>query len=570
MHPAQSKRWRVLPPAPPDFLRRFADFHPLLAQVLYNRGLTDPRQARRFLTGGEPGASPFFLADMDRAVARLRRAIRAGEPIAIYGDFDVDGVTATALLVETLQALGAQVIPYIPHRVTEGYGLNPYALDELAERGVRVVVTVDCGIRSLKEVAHGRARGLEIIVTDHHSIGPDLPPALAVINPKRPDNRYPFRDLAGVGVAYKLAQALLMVNRHNDRQRAELDPVELTDLVALGTVADLMPLRGENRYLVRQGLRQINARERPGLEALIRRAGYAEKEVNATAIGYVLGPRINAAGRLDHARKALQLLIARYPGEVEHLADELNDLNRRRQQITQETYEIAREQALAEDPQAPLIFAASERFLEGVVGLAAGRLVEEFYRPSVVVRIGERESRGSARSIPEFHITRALDACVGLLEQHGGHAAAAGFTVRSENLPALAQPLKDLAAEALSDRDLQPTLEIDAEVPLSALTPALYEDLARLEPCGEENPPPLFLSRNVQVVRARTVGSADAHLKLSLTDGRVVWDAIAFRQGAWLGELPSRLDVVYHLEVNEWNGVRYLQLNVQDLRPGGK
>jgi len=563
------KRWQVAPPAPPSHIARFPHLHPITVQVLYNRGVTDPADVATFLSGGGGEASPFALKQMPAAVTRLRQALRAGESIAVYGDFDADGVTATVLLVQTLRALGGHVRPYIPHRVDEGYGLHKEALTKLAHDNVRVVVTVDCGVRALDKVAHANQLGLDIIVTDHHSVDRQLPEAVAVIDPKRSDSRYPYDELAGVGVAYKLAQALLRSNRQTPvtAQEIHLEEEDLVDLVALGTVADMVSLVGENRTLVYRGLERINRMERPGIEALCRQTGLKPGQVDTTAIGYTLGPRLNAAGRLSHAKTAYQLLETSYPAEAERLAGELDQLNRKRRQLTLEIQERARQLALATADKVPLLFAAAPDFLAGVVGLVASRLVDEFYRPAVVVEVGEAVSQGSARSIPEFHITRALDECTDLLIRHGGHAAAAGFTVSNEHLDELADQLRRLAAEQLADVELIPILSADAEVKLSQMSWELQRELAQLEPCGYANPHPLFLSRNVRVQSQRAVGSDGKHLKLRLSDGRVTWDGIAFRQGEWAGKLPDRVDIVYHLEVNEWNDQRRLQLNVQDIRP---
>jgi single-stranded-DNA-specific exonuclease len=498
--------------------------------------------------------------------------LHAEEPIVVYGDFDADGVTATTLLVQTLRALGGQVRPYIPHRVDEGYGLHKRVLTQLARSGTRVVVTVDCGVRSLDEIAHANQQGLDIIITDHHSAGPQLPEALAVIDPKRADSHYPFRELAGVGVAYKLAQALLKSHQQtpvNNTQNVNLKEEDLLDLVALGTVADLVPLLEENRALVHRGLACLNRMERPGVEALCRQTGLQPGKVDTTAIGYALAPRLNAAGRMAHAKDAYQLLDTTYPAEAERLAGELGQLNRKRQQLTLETQEQARQLALEAGEDAFLLFAASSDFLAGIVGLAASRLVDEFYRPAVVVEMSKKVSRGSARSIPDFHITHALDACSDLLIQHGGHAAAAGFAVANENLDKLADRLRGLAAEQLADVELTPVLSVDAEVELAQMSWELQHELGQLEPCGYANPHPLFLSKDIRVTGHRAVGNEGKHLKLRLSDGQVTWDAIAFRQGDWANKLPDRIDLVYHLEINEWNGRRQLQLNVQDVRPTG-
>jgi single-stranded-DNA-specific exonuclease len=565
------KRWQVTPPAPPSHIARFSSLRPIMVQVLYNRGVTDPADADVFLKGGDSETNPFSLKDMPAAVTRLRQALRAGEPIAVYGDFDVDGVTATVLLVQTLRALGGSVYPYIPHRVNEGYGLRKAALTQIAQQGIRVVVTVDCGVRSVDEVAHANQLGLDTIVTDHHSVGDRLPEAVAVVDPKRPDNDEPFDELAGVGVAFKLAQALLRSHHKTPvtRKTVRLEEGDLLDLVALGTVADLVPLLGENRTLVHRGLVRLNRMERPGVEALCRQSGLEGGQVVASSIGYALGPRLNAAGRIAHAKTAYQLLETQYPAEAQRLAEELNRLNRKRQELTVEIQEQARQLALSAAGDAPLLFAAAPGFRAGVVGLVASRLVDEFYCPAIIANIGEEVSRGSARSIPEFHITDALDHLTDLMIRHGGHAAAAGFTVANENLDRLADGLRAIAAERLSGAELTPVLHVDAEIQLSDMSWELQGELAQLEPCGYANAQPLFLSRNVPVERQRGVGSGGKHLKLSLHDGWRSWDAIAFRQGDWVGKLSDRVDVVYHLEINDWNNRQRLQLNVQDIRPAG-
>lgn len=569
--PNASKRWQIAAPAPDAFVARLPDLHPLVAQVLYNRGLTDPLEARAFLSGAPGPDDPFRLQGMYQAVDRIRRALRRGEPIAVYGDFDADGVTATALLVLTLQALGGNVQPYIPHRVEEGYGLNIEALGRLARAGVRVVITVDCGIRFPREIAYARHQGMDVIVTDHHMVGADELEAVAVVNPHQRDCPYTYKDLAGVGLAYKLAQALLRVNRQVPlRAGPLLQEEDLLDLVALGTVADLAPLTGENRSLVIRGLERLNQEPRPGLEALVRQAGLRLGYVDETAIGYILGPRLNAAGRIADAKTAFELLTTEYPEQARRLAEELDRLNQERQQRTAEVQERAREIAFTQEAEHPLFFIADPQFPAGVVGLVASRLVDEFYRPTVIVEQGEEQSRGSARSIPEFHITRALDACADLLLQHGGHAAAGGFTTHTANLPELKARLIAHAAEELGDKELTPTLPVDAEVPLGDLNWALWEALQRLRPFGEGNPEPLFVSRGVEVRHHRTVGAEGVHLKLLLSDGRGVWDGIAFRQGDWADHLPQRVDIAYHLQSNEWQGETRLQLNIRDIHPAGQ
>ena len=560
---------------------RFSPLPELVVQLLWSRGVRAPDEVEAFLAGVARVDNPFRMAGMNEAVERIRRAIRTGERIAVYGDFDADGVTATALMVQTLSALGAFVRPYIPHRVDEGYGLNNSALSELARDGQRLIITVDCGIRAVDEVAFANRLGLDVIVTDHHSVGAVLPPALACINPKRADCDYPFKGLAGVGLAYKLAQGLLRTQQQAPIRRdltVDLDEADLLDLVALGTVADLAPLLDENRALVQRGLERINQPQRPGLKALIKKTGLTEGQITSSSIGYILGPRINAAGRLESAMLAYDLLQTDDVVKADRLAAELDQLNVRRQHLTAQSVEAAQSQIEADGTNDLLYMVASQEFPSGIVGLVAGRLVEQYYRPSLVVELGDRQSRGSARSIAEFDITKALDKCAaaGLLVRHGGHAAAAGFTVENKKLPALKAALQEIAAEELSDKDLQPSLTIDAKLNLGDADFATMGLLQQLEPTGYANPQPLFLSSRLQVRDARKVGADGAHLKLVVSDPEAgprreaAWDAIAFRQGHWYGKLPRIIDLAYKLEENHWNGNKRLQLVVEDLRPAGR
>lgn len=553
---------------PPGEAARFRALHPVLAQILYNRGFTEPAQAELFLRGETPPGDPFRMRGMAQAVGRTRRAIKRREPIVVYGDFDADGVTSTVLLVTVLRALGAVVAPYIPHRVDEGYGLNDAALRGLARKGVKLVITVDCGIRSIREVEVGAQAGLDMIITDHHSVGTEVPDALAVINPKQSDCRYGEDMLAGVGVTFRLAEALLKATREQDRVEPPLQAEDLLDLVAIGTVADLVPLnRGENRTLVLRGIEQLRQARRPGIRALLEVAGLPPERVDAGNIGFVIGPRINAAGRLESAMLAYELLSTDDLAKAADYARQLNALNERRQQLTREMQEYARRLAGLEEPaDMPLIYACAPGFQQGVVGLVAGRLTEEFYRPSVVIHYGEHESHGSCRSIAEFNITAALDECADLLIRHGGHAQAAGFALDNRNLDAFHAQITDIATEQLSGKDLRPTLDIDAEVPLDKIDLTLYEALRRLEPCGNSHPAPVLCARRLRVVEARRVGKDEAHLKLRVSDGVNAIDGIAFRYGEIEDDLPPYVDIAYQLDVNEWNGTRRLEMRVQDIR----
>ncbi|MEW5959691.1 MAG: single-stranded-DNA-specific exonuclease RecJ, partial [Chloroflexota bacterium] len=565
------KRWEVRPRAPDGHFDRFPDLPRLVVQLLYNRGFTQEEEVRDFLAFHWHHDDPFLLQGMAEAVERLSWAIVKQEPLAVYGDYDADGVTATALMMHVLKRLRANARPYIPNRFDEGYGLNNEALAELAGQGLKLVLTVDCGIRSSSEVAYGNSLGLDIIITDHHHVGADLPPALAAINPKRPDCAYRFKELAGVGLAYKLTQALQESDRLGQRFRqAELDADQFLDLVALGTVADLAPLYGENRKLVAHGLHQLNHSLRPGLAALMQAAELKSSAISAGTIGFVIGPRLNAAGRLDSALAAYRLLMA--PDELQAipLAAQLDLQNRERQKLTRQTVDLARQVILQDDGQSPLYFISHPDFNPGIVGLAASRLTEEFYRPVLVAERGPEQTKGSARSISEFHITAALDQCADLLLRHGGHAAAAGFTVKNENLPALQERLRQIAAAQLAAGDLQPTVIIDGEVNLRGVRPELVEAIASLEPFGYGNHTPCFLTRGLKIKYKKAVGQDGHHLRLVLHDGRQDWSAIGFRQGHWADKLnfSQWVDVVYSLEFNEWNGERQLQLNLKDLRPG--
>lgn len=565
-----SKHWNILPPITPEADIALSAFPPVLRQVLFNRGFAADAEARAFLRA-EPNfnTDPFQMTGMQTAVERIRLAIQNNEAVAIYGDYDVDGVTATALLVETLKRMGADVRGYIPNRFEEGYGLNNNALEELKADGVKLVITVDCGIRSPSEALHAQTLGLDLIISDHHH--PDnenLPPALAVINPKQHGDMYPDKDLAGVGIAYKIAEALL----GNEDKTTQMILNALLDLVALGTVADLAPLVGENRVLVKKGLRQIRQTTRQGLFSLAAVSEVAIQKVNAGHIGFMLGPRLNAAGRLKEALASFELLTTTDVFRAGELAQQLDMQNRERQRITREMQTRAEEIALSDDPDAYLLFAADENFNSGVVGLAASRLTEKFYRPAIVASQGEEETRGSCRSIPEFHITDALDQCADLLVRHGGHAAAAGFTVRNENLPELVARLKAIAGEKLSGSDLKPTVTADAEVSLAEIRPELYEKaLKYLEPTGYGNREASFVARNVKVRSSRIVGADGKHLKMSLEDEKgVAHDAIGFRLGDWHKSMPARVDILFTYEINEYNGRISYQLNLKDLKPAEK
>ncbi len=554
------RRWYLHPPIPDSLRRRRPDIPPLLIQLLHNRGLSLDGPWEAFLRADDLGHDPMLLPDMAVAVERLKRAVSSGELVAVYGDFDTDGVTATAVLVQALQRVGARAIPYIPHRREEGYGLNAASLEGLARQGVNVVVTVDCGISSHREVQAARSLGMDVIITDHHAVPDTLPLALAVVDPRRPDSRYPFPDLAGVGVAFKLCQAL--------RQAAQVGSPDHVDgpgigLTALGTVADMMPLVGENRYLVKQGLKELG--QCLGVRELAAVAGLAPGSIDTEAISFALAPRLNAAGRLDHAMKGYRLLTATSPEEARALAGELETLNQERQRLTAEVLAQALECA---DASQPLIFAAAPGFHAAVAGIVAGKLTDELHRPAVVVEVGPEESRGSCRSIPEFNIVQALAQCRDLFRRYGGHAQAAGFALPTASLPALRERLVALAASELSGVDLRPVLSIDAEVRLRSLGPQLINVVQELAPYGQGNPAPTFLTRRTTLAECSVMGNNGQHLRLRFQEGRsAAWMAVAFDQGGLALPAPSLVDIVYRLEVDRWRGAPQLRLNILDMAP---
>jgi single-stranded-DNA-specific exonuclease len=557
-----AKRWTVAAPITEDANIELKEFSSIFRQILFNRGIGTASAADSFLNSSNLDTTRSDLLGIPEAVSRIRTAIENNEQIIIFGDYDADGVTSTALLVITLRALNANVKEFLPDRVLDGYGLRNSKLEELKESGVKLVITVDCGIRAVEQAKFAQEIGLDLIITDHHTPGTQIPDAIAVINPKQSGDDYPDKDLAGVGVAYKLACAL--IKTYPD---AKIKPEELLDLVAIGTVADLAPLLGENRTIVAQGIENIHRSTRQGIFSLLGIAGVQPVEVNSNKIGFTIGPRINAAGRIASAVDSFDLIISTDPKIAGALAQKLDNINKERQVETVNIHEKANE-LLGEDVEKDfIIFAADPAFNPGVVGLAASRLVEKYYRPAIVANQTETHTRGSCRSIPEFNITTALEECADLLEHFGGHAAAAGFTVKNENLDAFVQRLKKISKEKLDGIDLRPVVLADINVKLSDLTPSLIREITRLEPTGYGNSEPIFITRNLQIRGKRTVGKDKNHLKLTLSDGKVVFDAIAFRFGDMFEQLNNKIDIAYKFELNIFNGRRSLQLNIVDIIP---
>ena len=556
------KQWKIAHPSPEGRAQlERAGISSLLACVLSARGVTEPEQAWKLLTPGEePLLDPMLLKDMDRAVLRVGRALKTGELMAVYGDYDVDGITSTCLLTDCLTRLGGRVRSYIPDRLEEGYGLNEEAVLHLAQQGVTLIITVDCGITAAREVEFARELGIDVVITDHHECKQAIPEAAAVVDPHRPDCPYPFKGLAGVGVALKLAMAAA------GPDRAGLVFREYADLAAVGTVADVMPMTGENRTIVQTGLAALAHPRRVGLAQLMEEAGLGDKPVTSVSIGYTLAPRINAAGRMGQADLAAELLLTRDPGRAAALAQELCALNRERQTIECEIFQEC-VQRLERRPQSGIILLADEHWHQGVVGIVASRLTEKYSCPAFMVCLDQGIGKGSCRSWGGVNLFHLLTQCQDLLEGFGGHAMAAGFTVREENIPALERRLRQLVLEERAGEELPSLLEIDAAVLPQELTVEAVEALDALEPCGAGNPRPVLVLTGAHVISAAQVGRG-RHLKLRLEGRGVPLDAIFFSvDGSELGLTPGcRVDVAFYPQINDFRGVRSVQLQVVDLR----
>ncbi len=529
--------------------------------ILAARGAQDPAGAEQLLNPGEGVThDPRQLRDLDRAALRLRQAIKASEPIAVYGDYDADGLTATALLSRALENQGARVRSFIPSRFEEGYGLEVEALRRLAADGAKVVVSVDCGARALSEAEAARSFGLDLIITDHHEPGVVLPGAHALVNPKQPGDEYPFKELSGVGLAYKLAQAL---SSEGDAWIAG----EALTFVAVGTIADIAPLQDENRTMTAQGLARLRVSPPPGFAALIEVGGLRRDRISARDVGFSIGPRLNAAGRLGSAEAAFGLLRAADLARARPLAEALDRANRERQDRTNELLLRTRERLQARAQVPSLIFDADPDYGEGLLGPAASKLVEEWSRPAVLVSVRGEVAKGSARSVPGFHITDALEACAPLLDRFGGHAAAAGFSLPTSRLEELRQELERLAAAGLEAPGVGAALEIDVVVDPEEVSWYLLGFLDRLEPLGAGFPAPVLACQGMTVTAARPVGREQAHLKLTLRRGNRTIDAIAFR---FAGPPPARgevVDVAFHAERESYQGLESVRWNVQAIRP---
>jgi len=565
------KRWTIIPEQPHlrSLLQKELQISPILAQLLVNRRVTNPESARRFLSSALSDLRhPFLMKDMKRATRRIIEAVYQKKTIGIFGDYDVDGITGTAMLKLFLDALGAQVIYHIPHRLNEGYGLNIPALEKMQALGASLVITVDCGISNADEIFFARDQGIDVIVTDHHQVPEKIPEAYAVLNPKQKDCSFPFKHLSGVGVAFYLMIALRKLLREEGFW-AQSDIPNLRDyldLVALGTLADISPLVEENRIFVKHGMVVINQTQRPGLVALKKVSGAENTPTTPEIVTFRLAPRINAAGRLGEAEKGVILLTTSDASLAERIAQELNEENTKRQQIESTIFEEAC-QLIKENQKwetQKVFVLASPEWHPGVIGIGASRIVDRYYRPTILIALNGDTGRGSARSIEAFHMYDGLKQCQELLEDFGGHEYAAGLTVSKENITKLREKLDALLEKTLSPEDFTPKLSIDARVDLAQLNESFIQEIESLAPFGPNNPEPLFVSDILPIKTPHIVGNG--HLKMRIGSDRSNFDAIGFGMGDVMPDANSKVQVVFMPEINIWQGVKSLQLKIKDFQ----
>jgi single-stranded-DNA-specific exonuclease len=583
------KVWHLLPsdPAATNRLASIARVSPVVAQLLLNREISDPNAARRFLECPLVGLHPpAALPGVPEAAERVAKAIAEKRKICVYGDYDVDGVTGTAILMRLLEKLGADVRYHTPDRLAEGYGLHTQALKSLVQSGVSMVISVDCGVASIAEAEEAKKLGLELIVTDHHEMkvgldGPLLPAAAVVVHPRLPGSSYPFGDLSGAGVAFKLAWAIAVRCTGTERVSPELRELLLdaVGLAALGLVADVVPLRDENRIFVKHGLERIRTHPSLGLKALLEQAGVKKDDtITSEDVGFKLAPRLNAAGRLGCARMAVDLLTTTAPSIATKTAQFLESQNSQRQSLERKYTQQAKELIDRDFPNDPALVVGAPGWQAGVVGIVASRLVDHYGKPALVLAMPENKdtdaiATGSGRSIPGFALHKALQACDGLLQGHGGHAAAAGFKIKPENIPTFRERFNAYVASHFPGGTPSPRLVLDAEVPLSALTFGLLKDLDKLEPYGAGNPKPRFLASGLKAEGARLIGTGEVqkHLDFRVRQGETIMRAVAWNMADRMEELLSAdgdCCLAFTPRVNEWKGNRRIELQISDLKPG--
>lgn len=569
-------RWHIAAsdPTAQRLLMEATGLSPRLCQVLINRGMTDAVTAQAFLSPSlHDLQDPYLLHGMDHAVPRLLTAIRQEEPMAIYGDYDVDGITGTALLVTFFRELGFNVPYYIPERAREGYGVNADAIRQLASQGVQLLITVDCGSTAVEEVALARRLGMETIITDHHQPPPVLPAAVAVLNPHQPACTYPNKHLCGVGMVFKLLTALRAALRHAGVLTSQLPNLKRhLDLVTLGTIADVMPLREENRVLVHYGLQELTQTRKPGLQALRHVSGRTGKTVHVGEVGFQLAPRLNASGRLSSAAHSVALLLASDPQEAARLAQTLDEVNQQRRAL-QQAVEQAVHSRIAHQyggsPPAAIIMGDPEWHL-GVVGIVASKIAETYHRPTFLLQINGDTARGSGRSIPAFNLYQGLQHCARWLHQFGGHKYAAGLTMEAALLPALQEDFIRFVDDTLGPDDLHPILHLDAVITLQEITTDLIADLARCAPHGPGNPLPLFCAQGLRIVSPiRTLGAQSQHARFRVAQDGSTREVIAFQQAERLVALPAGtvVDIAFTPVINTWRDQHTVELQLRAIRP---
>ena len=534
-------------------------YSPLTAMVLSSRGISDQRSANNYLDCNAPLHDPFLMTDMDKAAGRVGLAMARGEKIAVFGDYDVDGITATCLLTAFLRQHGADVVSYIPGRLEEGYGLNPIAIDQLYKEGVKLIITVDCGITAIAEAEMCRELGIDLVITDHHECKDILPAAVAVVDPHRPDGGYPHKNLSGVGVAFKLAAALC------GSQEEVL--ADYADMVCLGTVADVMLLQGENRVFVDRGLQSLRHTQRPGIAALMAETGCTPENVSASTIGFMLAPRINAAGRMGQIDLAVELFLTDDPAHATDLARALCDLNRQRQAVESEIYDQAISMLPTGQPPEAIVL-ADESWHQGVVGIVASRIAEEFCCPTFLICLDGEHGKASSRSHGGFNLFSSLTQLSALLESYGGHELAAGFTISRSNIPEFRRQICQLAAGYYCDDTPRTQLDIDCAVPPELLTITSIDSLSVLEPCGNGCPKPVLMMKDLHIERLNTVGGG-RHMRMRLRRGRYAFNAIYFSATPESTSVSAGdvVDIAFVPQVNEFRGERSVQMNVLDIRP---
>ncbi|MDE2848305.1 MAG: single-stranded-DNA-specific exonuclease RecJ [Gemmatimonadota bacterium] len=542
----------------------------VIAQILLNRGVSTFDDARYFLKPTlEDLHSPFLMADMDLAVERIHDAIQGGEHIMVFGDYDVDGTTATTLLYLTIKLLTERISAYIPNRMTDGYGLSIEGLEEARSRGVTLILAVDCGITANAEVEQAREMGIDVVIIDHHVPGDTLPNSVAILNPKRDDCEYPFKELCGVGLAYKVAQALA-----EHVGLPENTVYTHMDLVALGTTADIVPLRDENRVLTKYGLDMMQQTHKSGLQALLDVAGLREKELSTGHMLFLLAPRINAAGRMGDATRVVDLLITEDQKEAAQLAEELNVENKRRRKEDTLTFEAARD-LVEKDPvltESKGLVLDSDTWHPGIIGIVASRMVEAFNRPVVMISTAGEKGRGSARTVGDFHLYNAIKECSDLLIQFGGHHHAAGLSIEKDRIDEFRQSFNEVVAARATPADFIPKLEIDSEIELDEVTPRMVKLMKMIGPFGPANHHPVLVSRNLSVVgKLRTIGMEKKHLRFRVRQKGRTMDAIGFGMAHFadrLNDSRDRLDLAYTLEENTFRGETSLQMRIKDIQLG--